>query len=61
MLSNEAIFRTVIDQILVFTIHEENYVEITQHSPQSENPVILELRNKALWQPEVNREEKLDF
>lgn len=51
----------MIDQILVFTIHEENYVEITQHSPQSENPVILELRNKALWQPEVNREEKLDF
>lgn len=60
MLSNEALFRTVIVQILVFTIHEENHVEITQQITtvrEPGNPRII-LRNKILLQPEVNCEKK---
>ena len=53
--TNEAFSRTVIDQILISALYEENHGQTTQHraSSQPEDPAVLELQHGTQFQRQV--------
>lgn len=53
--TNEAFSRTIIDQILVSAIYEENHTQTAQQRPlpQSEDPAVLELQHETRLQRQV--------
>lgn len=50
--TNEAFARTIIDQILISALYEENHTQTTQHraSSQPEDPAVLELQHETQFQ-----------
>ena len=53
--TNEAFSRTIIDQILISALYEENNTQTTQHraSSQPEDPAVLELQHETKIQRQV--------
>ena len=53
--TNEAFSRTIIDQILISTLYEENHTQTTQHraSLQPEDPAVLELQHETQFQRQI--------
>ncbi|MCJ1349280.1 hypothetical protein MMC31_007516, partial [Peltigera leucophlebia] len=47
--TNEALSRTVIDQIVISAVYDENHTQTTQQqaSSQSDDPAVLELRHET--------------
>ena len=58
--TNEAFARTIIDQILISAVYEENHTQTTQQraSSQPENPTVLELQHETQIQRQVTYEGK---
>lgn len=58
--SDEAFPRTIIDQILISALYDENRMENTQKqsSSQADDPAILELQHGALLQRQVTFQEE---
>lgn len=56
--TNEAFSRTIIDQILISALYEENNTQTTQHgaSSQPEDPAVLELQHETQIQRHVTYE-----
>lgn len=53
--TNKAFSRTIIDQILISALYEENHTQTTQHRVSSppEDPAVLELQHKTRFQRQV--------
>lgn len=53
--SNEAFSRTIIDQILISALYDENHMQNTQqqYTSQTDDPTILELQHETQLQRQV--------